>query len=579
MHAQHLKHIIATIIPGWAGAVVYIDNENSESLDLRSPGWQPLRDYYLALLDELARPGPEGAPPMRAALYLHAPVARPLLRERPDLFVWDVQIDVADLPLSTTTRAPFNLAAARIEIGLPLTVRAAVVPSEATGHAWFAWPTGRQFRFYTGNLPQRGSTAARTHPTLVPTSTFDFDASLVRDPAFPIAEPRIAPVSGRAEPTVVLGSFTEPTRSGRSAHSAAMDLSVVGNGARASPLASATGLELEPDSPVLAVPTQLPDTLLAVTIHNTVVERRLITGTWTTWRLVGQPPPALRRLRTIAAVKRPDGTTYLFTVSTDHRLYAQRRGTAGAWSAPAPMAGPLRLHPFSMLAATVRADQVEVLGIDSTGALFNAWWSPLATTWPGDAHTLVAGAPSTATAGTPGLLVGSALVVVAPSATSLLAFGIGRDLRLTLAEFRTGIGWQALRALGQTDDRVTPHARVVAQVVSPNLVEVAAISHDLGLVIHRLHLSQGRWESDQPVTLTAIPPVAAPGASALRQRDNASSATQPAIGWSINPFGEVALGRTSGARSFVVVPGLPASAPRTAALGCFLDSQQWWSYR
>ena len=572
LHAQHLKHVVATQVPGWAGAVVMIDNENSESFNLDAQAEQALKNYYLALCEELTHPGPAGAPAMRPGFYLHAPVARPLLRARPDLFLWDVQIDVADPHASTTTRAPFDPRTARIEVAPALSIRpAAVAPATTgtpTGLAWSAWPVGRQFRFYTGTLPHQGSPVTRAVPALTPISTFDFDCSLVRDAAFPVAEPRIATLSGAADATVVRGSFTEPVRQGPTSPPR-MDLTILGDRGAGTALAWSPDLPVEPDAPLVVVPEQMPDTILSVSRNGVALERRLVSGGWSAWSSVGAPPPSLRRLRAIAGAKRADGTTYALAVSADHRLYAQRRPRGGAWSDPAAMAGDLRLHPFSTLTATLRgADQLEVLCLDAAGNLANAWWSTLMSTWPGDAHARV---ESTAM-----LLAGGSLAAVAPASDSLLAFGVGRDLRLTATVFRSGRGWREPQPLGRPQDRLTPHARIAAQIVSPNLVEVVGISHELRLVVHRLRRTAGEWAAEPPVALPSIPPAGAPAAHATV---GAAGSVEPAVGWTPNPFGDVALGRTAAGRSYVAVSALAATAPRTGAVGCFLDGQQgWWRY-
>jgi hypothetical protein len=572
LHAQHLKHVVATAIPGWAGAVVMIDNENSEAFSLDAPAEKALKDYYLALCAELEVPGPAGAPAMRPGFYLHAPVARPLLRVRPDLFLWDVQIDVADPGGSTTTTAPFDPAAVRIAVAPALSIRpAAVAPAAtgpATGPSWLAWPVGRQFRFYTGMLPQRGSPVTRGVPALTPIATFDFDCALVRDPAFPVAEPRIAALSGGPDAAVVRGAFTEPVRHGAATSLPRMDLAILGDRGASTALASSPELPVEPDAPVVVVPPQMPDTMLSVSRNGVALERTLVSGGWTGWAAVGAPPPSLRRLRAIAGLKRSDGTTYAVTVSADHRLYAQRRPRGGVWSDPAAMAGDLRLHPFSTLTATLRgADQVEVVCIDAAGNLANAWWSTLMSTWPGEAHALVESSP--------GLLAGGSLAAAAPASDSLLAFGIGRDLRLMVAVFRSGRGWRAPQPLGQPQDRLTPHARIAAQTVSPDLVEVVGISHELRLVVHRLRLTAGVWTPEPAVVLPTIPPA---GAAPPPAR-SAGGPAQPAVGWTLNPFADVALGRTAAGRSYVAASALAATATRTAAVACFLDGQQgWWRF-
>ncbi|WP_437087179.1 hypothetical protein [Streptomyces sp. enrichment culture] len=252
-------------------------------------------------------------------------------------------------------------------------------------------------------------------------------------------------------------------------------------------------------------------------------------------------------------------------MSSGHRLYAQRRPADGPWSEPAPMAGDLRLHPFSSLAATSRGRTVEVLLLDRDSRLVNAWWSR-GGEWPGKAHTFVDKAAR--------LLPGGALAALAPTADDLLALGIGRDLRLHLADYRAGRGWEPPRPLGLPEHCLTPHARFAAHVVTPELVEVCALTHRLQPVVYRLRPGDGSWQSADPQPLPAVPP--------RPPRDHRppaqDSPVEPAYGWVPNPYGDVTLGRTTTGRSFVTLSAHIRG--RAAAVSRFLDgNEEWWLHR
>lgn len=572
LHAQHIKSIIHDANPGWAGAVVMIDNENSEGLDLDNSAEVRLRDYYLAMCEELTTPGPGDAPPMRPGFYLHGPVARPLLRARPDLFVWDVEIDVADRGTSTTLQPPFSPAhPSRIEVGEPHTtvsMRAVVVPPTrgSSQPPVNAWPVGRQFRFFTGSMPRRGSPVTRVRPSLTPIATFDFDCALVRNPAFPVAEPRVVAFGGREDAHVMRGSFAEPSRGGASETLPSMDLRLLSRRVQGPHPTSSPAIAVEPDAPLVGIPPERPETLYSQSRAGVPLEWRLQAGAWTMNVVPSTSGLRARRVRALAAAQQADRSVYLFTVTTEHRLYAQRRTATGTWSDPAPMAGDMRLHPFTALSSTVRGDTVEVIFLNREMRLSNAWWSPRITSFPGTAHMEV---EQTQT-----LLPGGALSTLAPTQDHLLVLGIGRDLRLHLADFRQGRGWQPPSPLGRPEDRLTPHARIGAHMVTPTLAEVCALSHDLRLLVYQLRLVNGTWQTEPPQPLPAIPPTAPAG---FRPPDP-TSPVEPAFGWALNPFGDISLGRTAGGRSYVVVSAVTRA--RAGAVARFLDgNDDWWLYR
>ncbi|MFD3555879.1 hypothetical protein ACFWWA_27830 [Streptomyces goshikiensis] len=575
LHAQHIKTIIGSRNPGWAGGVVMIDNENSAKLDLDSRAEQPLRDYYLALCEELVLPGPGDAPPMRPGFYLHSPVAVPLLRVRPDLFVWDVEIDVADGKTTNTVIPPFDPAhPTRIEVGEPhtrVTLRPVLVtpPPGGAAPAWNAWPVGRQFRFYIDHMPQRGSPITRVRRSLTPTKPVDFDCALVRSPAFPVAEPRVTAFGGRPDPMVLRGTFAEPSRGGDTGTPPMMPLHLLGP-RRPGPHPETTpALAVEPDAPIVAVPPERPTVVFSQLRGGVPVEWRLQRDAWVRTVLPTLTGVSARRIRALAAARQSDRSVHLFTVSSGHRLHAQRRPAGGPWSEPAPMAGDLRLHPFGSPAAAARGRTVEVVFLDRESRLVNAWWSR-GGEYPGKAHTVVDKAAP--------LLPGGALVALAPTQDDLLALGIGRDLRLHLADYRAGRGWEPPRPLGRPEDRLTPHARFAAQVVTPELVEVCALTHRLQPVVYQLRLSEGSWQSADPRPLPAIPPRAPRDGRPPEQ----GSPVEPAYGWVFNPFGDVTLGRTTTGRSFVTLSAHTGgtSGGKAGAVSRFLDgNEEWWLYR
>lgn len=186
LHAQHAKTIVAAANPQLAGAIVFFDNENFDprgNANNERAILDALETYYLAFFDELETPGPGSLPAMRCGLYGHAGITNLFLNARPDLLVWDVKLDTGrntygDPPFLANAD-PLIVDAARRGIEVQRTA-ANVTPTRK------AWALGRQFRYILGSMPSVGSPLATI---LEPVEVFDYDSSLVRDPAYPVAEP------------------------------------------------------------------------------------------------------------------------------------------------------------------------------------------------------------------------------------------------------------------------------------------------------------------------------------------------------------------------------------------------------
>ncbi|MFG2712889.1 hypothetical protein ACGFX2_20370 [Streptomyces goshikiensis] len=187
------------------------------------------------------------------------------------------------------------------------------------------------------------------------------------------------------------------------------------------------------------------------------VEWRLQRDAWVRTVLPTLTGIRARRIRALAAARQPDRSVHLLTVSCGHRLHAQRRPADGPWSEPAPMAGDLRRHPFSSPAAASRGRTVEVVFLDRESRLVNAWWSR-----GGECPAR----PTPSSTRRPPCCPG---VRSSPSASAAAAAAPGG------LPGRPGPG--AAPAAGPARRPPAPHARFAAQVVTPGLVEVRALTH------------------------------------------------------------------------------------------------------
>ena len=130
--------------PAWAGATVFIDNEDPVGTNLPND----LIEYYLGLFEEMSRPDPSLAA-FRPAFYGHGQPVRQVLAQRRDLFVWDVQ------QTAKTATAPFKPTVDPITVD-PTTRPIRAYRATPAGQGPFVtWSLGRQFGIAHGARPRR----------------------------------------------------------------------------------------------------------------------------------------------------------------------------------------------------------------------------------------------------------------------------------------------------------------------------------------------------------------------------------------------------------------------------------------
>jgi hypothetical protein len=160
---------------------------------------------------------------------------------------------------------------------------------------------------------------------------------------------------------------------------------------------------------------------------------------------------------------------------------------------------------------------------------------------------------------TPSLLTATALVASSPDPNTMFVFGVGRTLQLRYARWDDAVqAWSPLANLGLPTDQLSPHTRLAAHSYD-GCVEVAAVSHDGTLRIYDIVLAGTTWTPGAPVVV-ANPSPAAPAGLVPPA---AQLPAEPAYGWSINPYGELAITREG---TVTVVYAAGAAPGRTGVL-------------
>lgn len=571
LHAIHAKTIIQATNPNLAGSVVFLDNEDNEGVTVVE--LDEIRAYYEAFFNELETetPGPPLLPAMRCGLYAHAKIATSFVKDRFDLLVWDVRRDTGNdaepaQPFADNVNPLFVDPAWKSANPTPRGKGERemhsfeVQSSEANPtDKWTAWPVGRQFRRYTGATPTVAWQAASGVQALRPVQEeFDYNSSLVRDPSYPVAEPRIA---AAPDDIVVAGTFVARTTGGISPPT--MKIQGLESSGRVT-VAPAANCIVEPDAPIAIAAYSGADTH-CVTVRPTgelAAFTRNSAGTWLPIDpITFVSAPSLRRLRAVALVSYTANDLRVFYAGEDHQLYTSRSQASGTWDDPTVAGSLLALHPFSSLATTIRAQQsVDVFALDGQGRLNACSWSEGQGTWQ---HVALDTAAS--------LLKAGALAATSPDPQKLFVFGIRTDLRLGYWEW-TGPngGWSAPIAVGGSTARLSPHSRLAAHSYT-GVVEVAALSHDGTLRLYSLTFNgEAPWTAQTAIPFDN-PDVEAPDDYVVPPP---SAPTEEAYGWSINPYGDLAIVRETNG-TVVYAAGVAPGKSGLLSLNLTIGGSTW----
>lgn len=532
LHGSHLRTTLNALGSDFAGAVVFIDNEDSTTQALP----QNLIDYYNGLFTEMSRPDPNLAA-FRPGMYGHGRPLNTMLLSRNDLFLWDVWIDTAT---TTTPTPPFTPTVDPITIDPETRPLKAYVVTPQGRQAFITWSIGRQFRFYTENMPATGSAVARRLNSWRRIQTWDYDVSFVRDPAFPEGEPRLCVLLRAGLPLVTARTFV-PRGPGTTPTPPTAQITTLAPGGNTTvPVAAA--VTLEPDAPSTLV--QPSADLFLCTVLNgggLGIGSLSATGTWSDIDTIAGTVPTLRRIRALTSASRDNTEAMLFMVGADNQLYVKRKAGTNAWEDGVAVNTDLLLHPFTRLAAGTRGGAtVDTFFFDNAGLLTTAFWARwFVAGWPG----FLAQRLET----TPSFLPGGALATVVPQMDTILVFGVGADLHLRFAYFVNAQNWTPPASVGQPAEFIGAHTRLAAIAVDETHVEVAALTDAGQAVIYPFERSGTTWNPQARIVIAD--PAAVTGAIPAPQQ---GAVLQPADGFRINPFGDLALFRAPNAQASVL---------------------------
>jgi peptidoglycan hydrolase-like protein with peptidoglycan-binding domain len=434
-----------------AGSVIWIDNEDPAAVALTPTE----HAYYEAFLRRLTRATPD-EPAYRPGLYAHQAVAAQLLARRPDLYVWEVEYARNTNQTTLPTRRTPTPADRRFGLD-PANPHCVLKSFHGAPPApmldWTAWPVWRQWE---------GNNQAKIPPTaigrLVPFKNWDFNSSLVPDPANPVGSPRLLALS---DTELVRLDDLDPTWDASGAQTALRRGRL-----RVVPVdGSNAGVDIAPPSsvdpfhahgPLRVASSGGTVEIFAVTADGQLVSSRRLPKGWSRASFLRSDTNVLRLPFAYDVVARDTSDLFLFFIGQAGRLLGMRRtGTAG-WSLPQVAGGTLTPHPFAQVATSARREAIDVVTVDDAGALVWLGWNV------GDAF------PPTAATPVPGadVLPSGPIAAVSRGPGELVVVTVGKGLRLRrhlLSGLPSGSpNWHTL-ALGAATDLVSPHAPLSAR--------------------------------------------------------------------------------------------------------------------
>lgn len=302
-------------------------------------------------------------------------------------------------------------------------------------------------------------------------SGWDFNTSLVRDPSFPTAEPRLVLVPG-SDRVLALGSLA-PTRDaagvrteGDGRHGELWTPQAARPAATTIPADTGSGDRIHPWSrPSVAEPVATSTTVSVISTDARPAEISWAVAQDTRWTraptLAGANAPAVRALSGVRLLR--FGAELLwFGIGRDGqdegRVLASRRVTATDWEPVAGIGGTdFRIHPTSDLACGQRnGDVVDVFVLDVDGRLHTLWRSRVDHTFP-DQNSRQIG-------GTRVALHPQTSITIVESRVSIDVFVVGMDGLLYTTGWSDRHDWTDLRTIGSGTFRPLTPASVAAIV-------------------------------------------------------------------------------------------------------------------
>ncbi|KAF2734483.1 hypothetical protein EJ04DRAFT_523612 [Polyplosphaeria fusca] len=611
-HAKLLKEFVVPLGHEAQGAIVYVDNEDFPMQE-REKLRPEVVAYYNALFDEMRQLGTEGLA-LRPAIYARPQPLTALIasvRDNTDLFLYECD---EDWDYTHRSEVPFEQRAGRIQSPIEKHPLRGTTYLDYDGKVQrTALLLGRQWRFYKERLMPTDRSKVRG---LSPQSDWDFDASMVRDPRYPIAMPRIV----ISDDIRLRSSLHVPVLDNQRVRLPVTQLEQVHSDWPIKlPYGTMKSEMLEHEAPLILLGPAAQELRSSSSSSESIVipgadpevislnqegQPIIVTGAtgsnpsstikWSSSAMIF-PSEALllRRNRALTATKAsgPDSlTTQLFFVSSDHKLMVSRRTNLKSWTTPVVLGGDELVHQFSNIAATVRqqrkepiTDTTHVFYLDIEGRPCVASYSTNISDSSEPDIDIGVLQPK------PTLLRGTSMAAISPSPDDTLLFAIGIDCHLHMSKYNTSTGWSPMSKIPggnikPDDDRLFPHTKIDAFVDSPTSVYVAAVTATNVPCTYVLLKSSSGWylrerlyHHNRPDVQVVVDPratfEAAPGLPddyndkiLLKsvKKTNADGSKEVVdrdvnIGYAFNPFGDVKLSKV-GADLVIWIAGVTMTA-------------------
>ena len=560
-HGRVVKEIVFSLGHEAQGSVVLVDNEDQNGGHLEE--WTLV--YYDALFKEMKTSGTH--PPVRPGLYTRRDPMIQMMSRNPTLFWWPVETGTKEqvYPQDKYPPYPFKYVNQKIStpienVGLPVFKfpvpktddEKSKDPEDGGGKKGevvqrTAPLLGRQWILYHDKdnfLP--GKTMKGLPRGLQPIAEWDFDCSSVRDPRYPVAQPRIgicgpiqvqgnynkADLSMLVEQVVLVPRTKLPTPSTEEQLEPEAPLRFAAN------YVGYKGPDVQPPGPELFTLNKMGQLVSLVSTTTSQNDQALCT--WAPPVKVLQEDPEfsirLRRNRafTVVCFSSVDDVQ-LFFAADDYSLQGTRRLLPAGWSAPQRIGDDVLLHPFSDVTAVTRTHiAVDVFFVDANGLLHTAWWPVSEKNWPGTGHHQPLQTKAT-------LLSDTALYAITPTPDCILVFGIGEDCHLHMAVYSSNSGWSPLEVIPGLlkEVHLFPHAKIHAYAKFTDEIYVAAITEQSEPCIYVLQGKDSTWKLKEARVISNPPPT-------VPKVTSEGATYAPAPDWSFNAFGDIQLGRLDG---------------------------------
>lgn len=584
VHAKHVKLILSSWKPDTRGAVIYLDDEGCWA-DM----WKVFISYYKSFFLELQRPGKANEPEaVRPGIYAIKNDLRQLLKQEglEDLFVWHLDyhhrgtlawtktfeqrqsvrpyrktpgrvfMDTKDFPVTNIDnlkRSSSSKGSTALSVGRQALLNETYKlryedyfdKNDKPKRTW----TEEQVEMEKDNaaiwLPGR----TKTNANLVPVRGFDLDISMVRDPRYPEANPRIQ-MNGA---TILRGDYRKVVGSSNPEDLPDLVSTLVVRDAQHVDGRPIEESLVEPEAPI-SMPTS--DSFFTITKLGEIAYSTRSDGAWSPLTPIpASPGQPLRRLRAMCSISAGNFGLHVFYISTDRQIQARRQLGGGGWTSPVALANGIEAHPFSNLTCSFFAgDTVWVYFVNVGGALETISFKVTASNWSDTKHFAPPGPPPASY-----ILPGTAITCVSPSPAVQLVFTVGRDLRLRMLVYMGNIkqwSWLPVKSAGL----LFAHTRLASISTDPKKVLVAALTSEGLPAIYTLRdTAKGGWMagSERKESPRVVSPLIPPAAT-----DKIASSVK----WHVNPFSDLVFGRKDG-KLILLCAGAAPGKSELLALG------------